>query len=89
MALQPLWALGAFQFPDIFTTGSTPWTNDQLVARPLPKHRTAQTQNKHIYTTNVHDLKWIRNHDSSVQVGEESRALDHSATVTDTADRSH
>jgi hypothetical protein len=37
------------QFPDLFTIGRTPWTCDELVARPLPKHRTAQTQNKHIY----------------------------------------
>jgi hypothetical protein len=40
MALQPLWALAAFQFPDLFTIGRTPWTSDQLVARPLPKPRT-------------------------------------------------
>jgi hypothetical protein len=25
----------------------TPWTGDQPVARPLPEHRTAQTQNEH------------------------------------------
>jgi hypothetical protein len=41
MALQPLWALAAFESPDIFTIGRTPWTSDQLVARPLTKHRTA------------------------------------------------
>jgi hypothetical protein len=35
--------------PD-FTDGRTPWTSDQLVARPLPKQRTTQTQNKHIKT---------------------------------------
>jgi hypothetical protein len=29
-----------------FTDGRTPWTSDQPVARPLPKHRTTQTQNK-------------------------------------------
>jgi hypothetical protein len=42
MALQPfvgLWQL--FQLPDsIYTTGRTPWTRDQPVARPLPTHRT-------------------------------------------------
>jgi hypothetical protein len=32
MALQPLWALAAFQFPDLFTIGITPWMNDQLIA---------------------------------------------------------
>jgi hypothetical protein len=47
-ALRSPWALAsAFQFHDHFTDGRTPWTSDQLVARPLPKHRTTQTQNKH------------------------------------------
>jgi hypothetical protein len=27
-----------FQFPNLHTGGKTPWTGDQLVARPLPKH---------------------------------------------------
>jgi hypothetical protein len=43
MTLQPLWTLAAFQSPDLFTIGRTPWTSDQLVERPLPKLRTAQT----------------------------------------------
>jgi hypothetical protein len=38
-----------FRFHDHFTDGRTPWTSDQFVARPLPKHRTAQTQNKHTH----------------------------------------
>jgi hypothetical protein len=47
LALQPPWALAsAFQFHDHFTNGRTPWTSDQLVARPLHKQRTTQTQNK-------------------------------------------
>jgi hypothetical protein len=51
LALQPPWALAsAFQFHDHFTDRRTPWMSDQLVARPLPKHRTTQTQNKHIHT---------------------------------------
>jgi hypothetical protein len=54
MALQPLWTLAAFQFPDLFTFGGTPWTSDQLVARPLSKHKTAKAQNKHVYTPNFH-----------------------------------
>jgi hypothetical protein len=29
-----------------YTVGMTPWTGDQPVARSLPAHRTAQTQNK-------------------------------------------
>jgi hypothetical protein len=49
MALQPLWALTAFKFPDLFTIDRTPWTIDQLVARPLPKYKTAQTP-ENIYT---------------------------------------
>jgi hypothetical protein len=39
------------RFKIIFTDGRTPWTSDQLVARPLPKHR-IQTQNKHTHTKN-------------------------------------
>jgi hypothetical protein len=46
--LEPLWALASdFKFHDHFADGRIPWTSDQLVARPLPKHRTTQTQNKH------------------------------------------
>jgi hypothetical protein len=41
MAVQPLRALAAIQSPDLFTIITTPWMSDQLVARPLPKHRTA------------------------------------------------
>jgi hypothetical protein len=48
MALQPFvgpWPLR--QFRNLFyTDGRTPWTGDQPVARPLPTHRTTQTQNK-------------------------------------------
>jgi hypothetical protein len=41
LALQPPWALASeFQFHDHFTDGRAPWSGDQLVARPLPKHRT-------------------------------------------------
>jgi hypothetical protein len=45
LALQPAWALASdFQFHDHFTDGRTPWMSDQLVARPLPEHRTTQTE---------------------------------------------
>jgi hypothetical protein len=48
MALEPFvgpWPL--FQFLDLFyTVDRTPWTGDQPIARPLPAHRTAQTQNR-------------------------------------------
>jgi hypothetical protein len=46
MALQPLWTLAAFHFLNLCIVGRTPWTGDQPVARPLPTHMTAQTQNK-------------------------------------------
>jgi hypothetical protein len=37
---------------DIMTAPKiTPWTGDQSVARPLPKHRTTPTQNKPIETS--------------------------------------
>jgi hypothetical protein len=35
-----------FQFLNLYTVGRTPWTVDQPVAKPLPTHRTTQTQNK-------------------------------------------
>jgi hypothetical protein len=44
MALQPLWALAAFQFPNLYTVGRTPWTSDQPVARPLPTQDNPNTE---------------------------------------------
>jgi hypothetical protein len=74
LVLQPLWALvSAFQFHDHFTDGRTPWTSDQLVAKPLTKHRTTQTQNKH--TPNIHALCGIRTHDPSFRASEDSSYL--------------
>jgi hypothetical protein len=35
-----------FSFLIFYTVGTTLWTGDQPVARPLPTHRTTQTQNK-------------------------------------------
>jgi hypothetical protein len=35
----------------IYKVGRTPWTGDQPVARPLPTHRTTQTQNKRTQTS--------------------------------------
>jgi hypothetical protein len=52
MALQPFvvpWPL--FSFLILYTVGRTPWTGDQPVARPLPTHRTTQTQNKRTQTS--------------------------------------
>jgi hypothetical protein len=51
------------------------WASDQLVARPLPKHRTTQTQNKHIHTPNVHALCGIRTHDPGYRASEDSSCL--------------
>jgi hypothetical protein len=65
-----------------FTDDRTPWTSDQLIARPLPKHRTTQTQNKHIHTPNIHALSGIRTHDPSVERAKTVHALAHSATGT-------
>jgi hypothetical protein len=89
MALQLLWALASFQFPDLFTVGRTPWTSHQLVAKPLPKHRTTQAQNKHIYTPNIHALSGIRTHDNSIRASEDSSCLNRSATVTDYRQSQH
>jgi hypothetical protein len=72
MVLQLLWALAAFQPPNLFTVGRTPWTSDQLVTKPLPKHRATRTQNKHIYTPNIHALSGIRTHNHKVRVSENS-----------------
>jgi hypothetical protein len=43
----PLFGLGRFfSFLILYTVCSTSWTGDQPVARPLPTHRTTQSQNK-------------------------------------------
>jgi hypothetical protein len=47
MALEPFfgpWRL--FQFLNVYIVGRTLWMGDQPVARPLPIHRTTQTENK-------------------------------------------
>jgi hypothetical protein len=42
---------GSFSnFLILYTVGRTPWKGDQPVARPLPTHRTTQTQNKRTQT---------------------------------------
>jgi hypothetical protein len=42
-----LFGLGHFfSFLILYTVGRTPWTVDRAVARPLPTHKTTQTQNK-------------------------------------------
>jgi hypothetical protein len=48
----PLLGLGLISSSLILSTvGRTPWTGDQPFTRPLPTHRTAQTQNKRIQTS--------------------------------------
>jgi hypothetical protein len=44
-------------------------------ARPLPKDRTAQTQNKYIHIPNIHTLSGIRTHDPSVRERDGSSSL--------------
>jgi hypothetical protein len=61
VALQPFvrpWP--HLQFRNLFcTVGRTPWTGDQPLLKPLPKHRTIQTQNKR---THRHPcLEWDSN----------------------------
>jgi hypothetical protein len=36
---------------NFYTDGRTPWTSDQPIARPVPIHRTKQTQNKLMQTS--------------------------------------
>jgi hypothetical protein len=38
--------LGRFSVSWSYIVSSTPWTGDQLFSRPLPTHRTTETQNK-------------------------------------------
>jgi hypothetical protein len=39
-----------FRFLNIYTNDRTPWKEDQPVSKPLPTHRTTQTQNKRTET---------------------------------------
>jgi hypothetical protein len=60
MGLQPFvrpWSL--LQFRNLlYTDGRTPWTSDQPVPRPLPTHRTTQTQNKRTHKHPCLELDW-------------------------------
>jgi hypothetical protein len=61
MALQPLLGPG-LSFSSViipYTDGRIPWTSDKPVARPLPIHRTTQTQNKRIHRHTC--LEWDSN----------------------------
>jgi hypothetical protein len=48
LALTGPWPLLQFRI-FFYTDGRTPWTSDKPVARPLPIHRTTQTENKLLY----------------------------------------
>jgi hypothetical protein len=64
------------QFRNHFSMdGRTPWTSDQPVTRPLPTHRTTQTEQTHTHTSNNHALSGIRIHDPSVRASEDSLCL--------------
>jgi hypothetical protein len=72
-----------FQFLDLCTVRRTPWTGDQPVARPLPTHRIAQTQNKRTQT-----YKPQVGFEPTIPVVERSKtvlALDRAATVIGTS----
>jgi hypothetical protein len=76
----PLLDLGRF-FSSLFfyTVGRTPWTGDEPVTRPLPTHRTAQTQNKRTKTS----MPWV-GFEPTISAFERAKtvyALDRSATV--------
>jgi hypothetical protein len=55
--------------------------SDQPFAKPLPKHRKTQTQNKRTHTPNNHTLSGIRTHDPSERE-KRVHVLDRAVTVT-------
>jgi hypothetical protein len=62
-----------------YTVGRIPWTIDQPFARPLPTHRTTQTQNEHTRTS----MPWV-GFEPRIPVLEPAKmvhALDRVATV--------
>jgi hypothetical protein len=63
-----------------FTAGRAPDTSDHPVARPLPKHKRTQTQNKR--TPNINAMSGIRIHDPIVRGIKAVHVLDGAATVT-------
>jgi hypothetical protein len=72
MTLQPFvgpWPLLQFR-NHFYTDGSTLWTSDQTISRPLPRHRATQTQNKP--HTDICALSGIRTHDPIVRASEDS-----------------
>jgi hypothetical protein len=69
-----------FSFLVLYTVGRTTWTGDRPVARPLPTHRTTQTQNK---CTILTSMPWVR-FELTILVFEQAKtvhASDRAATV--------
>jgi hypothetical protein len=75
--LLPLWSIGhqwnaLFHFNSLIlrqSVGRTPWTGNQLVARPLPNTNTEWTQ------TDIHASSGIRTHYPSVRASEDTSFL--------------
>jgi hypothetical protein len=68
---------------DLYTVGRAPWSSVLPVARPLPKYRTAQTQNERTHTdqTSMPEVGF----QPTITESERAKtihALDRSATVT-------
>jgi hypothetical protein len=70
------WPLLQFRYL-LYTVGTTPWTSDQPVTRPLPTHSTTQPQNKRTQTSMpIHALSGIRTHNPSVRASEGSSCVE-------------
>jgi hypothetical protein len=86
MTLQPFVEAWPFlQCRNLFyTVGTTPWTGDQPVARPLPAYRTTQTQNKRIHIS----MLWV-GFEPTIPAFERANivhALDRAATLIGNSD---
>jgi hypothetical protein len=90
LALQPNSGLGrfheSFRFTSVTrsrTVGRTPWTGDQLVARPLCVHKHRKTHTQHKHQTSMPEEGF----ESTITASKRAKtvhALDRSATVTGT-----
>jgi hypothetical protein len=69
-----------FSFLILYTIGRTPLAGDQPVARPLPSHRTTQTQNKGTQTS----MPWVGVEPTNPAFKREKgvHSLDHAAKNT-------
>jgi hypothetical protein len=68
-----------FSFLILYRVSRTPWTGDQLVARPPPTFRTTQTQNKRTQTSML-----LVGFEPTIQASERAKTvhtLDRAATV--------